>query len=106
MVLVQLLCIVLSARQSWQEILRDTNESLDDEEDVGYKTKDGVRRLEVNAVVSDLVVFDDDQTGDGGEECNFIQTCVPPCTVLFLVFGMRRLKDEHSLGEEEDCGLY
>ncbi len=49
-------------------ILGDADDRLKEKEDVGDEAEDGVRGLEVCAGVGDLVVFDDDEGGEEGED--------------------------------------
>lgn len=60
MVLVQLLGLLLPAVQCWDKVLCEANQPLDDKQDVGDETEDGVRRYKVDTLVRNLVIFDND----------------------------------------------
>ena len=85
-------------------VLRDAHDGLDEEDDVGDEAKDGVRGLEVRAGVGDLVVFDDDEAGEEGEDGGAVQEGVDGGALAFLGRGVGWLEDEDGLGGEEDAG--
>lgn len=104
MVLVKLLSVGLAAIELGHEELRDSNHSLQSSEDVCDQAKDGMRRHEVCSIVADLVVLDHDQSGDGCEECDIVESRVCVCSFLLLFSGVRGLDDEYALDEEEKGG--
>ena len=103
-VLVQLLRILHSAVKRRHKVLGDSDDSLDEHQDVGYEAEDGVRRDEVRTAVADLVVFDHDQAGEGGEQGDVVEGGVR-VGALFLLGGcVGWLDDEDTLDEEEEGG--
>jgi hypothetical protein len=103
-VLVQLLRILHPAVQRGHKVLRDADDRLDEDQDVGDEAEDGVRRDKVRAAVADLVVFDHDEAGEGGEEGDVVEGGVR-VGALFLLRGcVGRLDDEDALDEEEEGG--
>jgi len=103
-VFVQLLRIVDASVKSGQEVLRDTHKRLNDDQDVGDQAEDGVGRLEVSAVVRDLVVLDDDEAGDRGEKGDVVERGVGVGAFALLLGGVGGLEDEDAFDEEEDGG--
>jgi hypothetical protein len=103
-VLVQLLRILHPAVQRGHKVLRDADDRLDEDQDVGDEAEDGVRRDKVRAAVADLVVFDHDQAGEGGEERDVVEGGVR-VGALFLLRGcVGWLDDEDALDEEDEGG--
>lgn len=102
MVLVKLLGVFHTAVELWDEVLRDTDHRLQGREDVCEQAKDGMRRHEVCSIVANLVVLDNDKSGDGCEECDIVESRVCVCAFLLLFCGVRRLDDEDALNEEEE----
>ena len=103
-VLVQLLRILHSAVKRRHKVLGDSDDSLDEHQDVGYEAEDGVRRDEVRTAVADLVVFDHDQAGEGGEQGDVVEGGMR-VGALFLLGGcVGWLDDEDALDEEEEGG--
>lgn len=68
MVLVDGLGVVHAPEHTRRVVLRYPDNGLQEEEDVGDEPEDGVWGLEMRATVGDLVVFDDDEGGDEGED--------------------------------------
>lgn len=86
------------------KVLGDSNHSLQCCEDVRDQAEDGVRRNEVCAVVADLVVLDHDQSSDGCEKRNIVESCVRVCAFLLLLCSVRGLDNEDALDEQEEGG--
>ena len=84
--------------------MSDANHSLQSREDVRDQAEDSVRRHEVRAVVADLVVLDHDQSSDGCEERDIVESCMRVCTFLLLLRGVCRLNHEDALNEQEESG--
>lgn len=101
-VLVQLLRVVHAAVQLRHEVLRDAHKGLDAGEDVRDQAEDGVRRLEVRAVVRDLVVLDHHEAGDGGQQRDVVEGRVRVGAFFLLLGGVGWLEDEDALDEEEE----
>lgn len=104
MVLVDALGIFRATEETGSVILSDTHNGLEEEEDVGDETQDGVRGFEVCAVVGDLVVFDDDEGGDESENGGQIEHGMDVGALLLLLGGVGGLEEEDGLGGEEDAG--
>lgn len=104
MVFVQRLGILLPAVDCGCKVLSDANDRLQQDEDVCDKTEDGVRGLEVGAAMVDLVVFNDDETGDGREDGHVVECCVRVGALFLLFGGVGGLEDENGLDEEEEGG--
>jgi hypothetical protein len=103
-VLVQLLRILHPAVQRGHKVLSNADDRLDQDQDVGDEAEDGVRRDKVRAAVADLVVFDHDQAGEGGEERDVVEGGVR-VGALFLLRGcVGWLDDEDALDEEDEGG--
>jgi hypothetical protein len=103
-VLVQLLRILHTAVQRGHKVLGNPDDSLYEDQDIGYETEDSVRRDEVRAAVADLVVFNYDQAGEGGEQGDVVEGGVR-VGALFLLGGcVGWLDDEDTLDEEEEGG--
>jgi hypothetical protein len=103
-VLVQLLRILHSAVQRGHKVLSDSDDRLDEDQDVGDEPEDGVRGDEVGAAVADLVVFDYDEAGEGGEEGDVVEGGVRVGAFLLLFGGVGWLDDEDALDEEDEGG--
>ena len=58
----------------------------------------------MRAVVTDLVVLDHDQPGDGCKERNIVESCVRVCAFLLLLCGVCGLHDKDALDEQEEGG--
>lgn len=104
MVLPYCLRIIHATIQVREIILRDANNSLDGEDDVGDEPEDGVRGLEMRAGVRDLVIFDYDKAGDECQDRGAVEHGVDVGAGVFLLWGVGRLQDEDSLSGEEDAG--
>lgn len=76
MIFPNLLCIMYSAVDPGREILGDAYECLEDEQNVGGEAQDGMRRLEMGAVVVELVDFNGDEPGDQGQHGNIVESRV------------------------------
>lgn len=104
MVLVDALGFFRATEEPGSVVLSDADNGLEEEEDVGDETKDGVRGLEVCAAVSDLVVFDDNEGGNESEDGGQIEDSMDVGALLFLLGGVGGLEEEDGLGSEEDAG--
>lgn len=104
MVLVHSLGVVDAAEHCWEIVLRDADEGLDDEEDVGDQAEDGVRGAEVLAAVGNFVVFDYDKAGDESEDAGAIEDGVDVGAFLLLFGGVGWLEEEDCLSAEKDTG--
>ncbi len=105
-VLVDRLGVVHASEHAGQVVLRDADEGLQEEEDVGDEAEDGVRGLEVQAVVVDLVILDDDEAGEEGEDGGEVEDGVDVGALLLLLGGVGRLQEEDGLrGEEYPGGI-
>ena len=82
----------------------DADHSLQSSEDVGDQAEDGVRRHEVCAVVADLVVLDHDQSGDGCQERDIVESRMRVCAFFLLLCGVCGLDDEDALDKQEESG--
>lgn len=67
MILIDAPSIVRATEETGSVILSNADDGLEEEEDVGDETEDGVRRLEMCAAMGDLVVLDDNEGSDEGE---------------------------------------
>lgn len=76
MVLVDGLGIVDAAEELRDVKLRDTDQGLQDEEDVGDEAADAVGGCEVGSSMVDFVNFDDNQPADKGEGAEGVQNGV------------------------------
>lgn len=103
-VLVQRLRIIDAPVQAREEVLRDANKSLQEQEDVCHETENGVRGFEMGSVVVELVVFDDNEAGEGGQDGDIVQGGVHVGSLLLLFGGVGWLEDEEGLDEEEQSG--
>ena len=103
-VLVDALRIIHTAIQSRQEILREADQRLHNDQDVRDETQDRVRRLEMHALVRELVDLDDDETGDRGGKRDPVEARVYQCALLLLLGCVCWLQHEHALDVEEDGG--
>lgn len=103
-VLVKFLGVVDTAVELRDKVLRDTDHRLEGREDVCEQAKDGMRRFKVCSIVADLVVLDHDQSGDGCQECDIVESRVCVCAFLLLLSGVSGLDNENTLNEEEEGG--
>lgn len=102
MPLVERLCVVDPAIKLGGEVLGESNEGLDPKKDVGYEAEDCVGRDEVDPAMGDFVVFDYDQAGDQGVDCEVVEGGVCDGALVLLGGGMGWLQDENRLREEEE----
>lgn len=103
-VFVNRLRIVDTAEYGWNVVLGDADYRLDEEEDVYNQTENIVRSAEVCAVVSELVIFNDDETTKQGQDSNSVDDRVHVGTFYFLLRRVGRLEEKDCLGAEEDTG--
>lgn len=96
--------IVNPAVQVREVVLRDTDNGLDSEDDVGDQPEDGVGGLEMRASVADLVVLDYDQAGKEGQDRSAIKDGVNVGASTFLLRCVGRLEDEDCLSSQENAG--
>ena len=82
----------------------DADHSLQSREDVCDQAENGVRRHKVCAVVADFVVLDHDQSSNGCEKRNIVQSRVRVCAFSLLLCGVCGLDDEDALDEQEESG--
>ncbi len=104
MILVDALSLVRAPEYTGCIVLGDADDRLDEEENVCDETEDGVRGFEVRARVGDLVVFDDDEGGNEGQNGGQVQDAVDVGTLLFLFGGVCGLEEEDGLSGQEDAG--
>lgn len=90
--------ILLAPVQRRGVILREADDGLQEQKDVGYEAEDGVRRLEVLVAGALLVDLDDDEAGEQGGDAEEVEDEVPGRAVAFLGRGVRGLEDEDGLG--------
>ena len=95
------LCARQAAEDAWRVELGDTDQGLDDEERISDQAEDRMRRLEMRSTVRDLVVFDDDQSGDEAEDAGCVQGTVDVGALFLLFRGMCGLEDQDGFGCEE-----
>lgn len=60
-------------------------------------------RLEMDAAVRDLVVFDDNEAGYESVQSEVIEDEMRDCAFAFLVRGVCRLEQEDGLCEDEEA---
>jgi len=101
-VLVQLLCIFLTTVQPRDKVLREADHDLAEDQNVGDEAEDGVRRLEMCALVRKLVVLDDDEAGEGGQKREVVDGGVGPRAGAFLLCreGEVRVSTVHVARQE------
>ena len=104
MILVDALGLLRAPEYTGCIVLGDADDGLKEEENVSDETQDGVRGYEVRAGVGDLIVFDDDEGGNEGQNGGQIQDAVDVGTLLFLFGRVCGLEEEDGLGGEEDAG--
>lgn len=104
MILVKALSIIHTPIDPRSEVLRESDKSLQRNQDICYETQNGMRRFEVCAVVVELVVFDDDKASDGCENSDIVEGCVRVGALFLLLGSVRGLEDEDALDEEEEGG--
>lgn len=96
---------VVDAAEHGREIkLGEANEGLDEEEDVGGETDNGVRGFKVGAVVTGFIVVDDNEAAEEREEGSPIENSVDVGAELLLLRGVGGLDDQNGLRAEEDPG--
>ena len=101
-VLVHGLGIVHATVQVGGVVLREADEGLQHQDDVGDQAEAGVDRREV--WVWDLVVDDDDKPGQQGQQAREIKAEVRVRAHALLGGRVRRLQDQDGLRDEEDAG--
>lgn len=99
-ILVHSLGVVNAAIDFGRVVLREADEGLQNQQDVRHQAKDGMDRLEVRVVT--LVVDDDDQAGEQGEDAREVEDKVGIRTYTLLRRGVRWLEDENGLGNKEE----
>ncbi len=92
MIFVDRLGIVDAAEYAWDVVLRNSNESLDDEEDVNYQTDDVVGGAKVGTVVGKFVVLNNDKPANESQDADPVQDSMEVGTFLFLFRGVSGLK--------------
>lgn len=85
-VLVNGLGVVHAAEQLRDVVLRDADEGLQDEEDVGDEAELAVLGVKVRFPAGELVVFDHNQAGDEGESAGAVENGVD-IGAEFLLLG-------------------
>lgn len=104
MVLIDTLRVVHPAIQRRSVVLRETHKSLDEQQDIKYQTKNGVGRVEVITIVTDLVDLDDDKTGNEGRDAYKVEKKVRRCASALLARSMGGLENEGCLCNKEKAG--
>lgn len=102
-VLIQALGPRLAPKQPGRVERQCACQGLDQEDDVDGQAHDGVRRLEVCAVVGGLVVDDYGEAGEQGEDAKGVQRGVDFGAAGFLGRGVCGLEEEDCLGREEEA---
>lgn len=87
-VLVNGLGLINAAEHGREVKLAEANQNLDDQQDVGDEAENGVRRLEVGAIVVYFVVLDDDEAGDESKEGGPVESGVDVGAELLLLLGV------------------
>lgn len=77
---------------------------MNEEEDVHQQTENVVGSAKVGAVVSELVVFNDDEAAEKGQDADPIDDGMDVGSVDFLPLRVGRLEKENCLGVEKDGG--
>lgn len=104
MVLVNGFGVVHASKQGRKIKLHDANQTLDDEQNIGDETQNGVWGFKVGAPVVDFVVLDDDEAGDERKKAGAVECGVDVRAELLLFGGMGGLEDQDSLRDEEEAG--
>lgn len=91
MVLVDGLGVVDAAEEAGDVVLRDADQGLQDEDDVGDQADDAVGGVEMWGAVGEFVIFDDDQAGDEGEGAGAVEDGVDVSAEFFLLGSVCRL---------------
>lgn len=104
MVFVNRLCVVDRAEERWGVILGDTDDGLNEEEDVHNHAEDVMRSAKVGAIVSELVVFDDDEPADKGQDADPVDDGVDLGAFSFLPRRVGGLEKQDCLGVEKKTG--
>lgn len=84
--------------------MRNADDRLEDDEDGYDETENVMRSAEVLAVVRELVVFNDNETGEQGQDGNPVDDGVDVGAPFFLPLRVGGLEDQDCLGDEEDAG--
>lgn len=103
-VFVKRLRVIHAAIKLRHIILRETNQSLDSKQDVCNQAQDRMRRLEMRAIMRELVIFDDDEASDQSVETEVIEQEMCGCTFTLLLGGMCWLQNNDRLGDGEQTG--
>lgn len=104
MVFVDALGIFYGPKDRWGVKLRDPDDGLQEEQDVGNNAKDGMGGFEVHARMRDFIVLDHYEAGDKGEGAGGVEDGVDMSALHLLLRGMRWLEEEDALSDEEDTG--
>lgn len=91
MVLVDLFRPVDPAVDLGREELREADKDLQDKEDIGDDTENGVRRFQVIQAAALLVHLDDDKTGKERENAELVDDSVDMSAFALLIGSVRRL---------------
>ena len=105
MVLVDALALLHTTQDlDGDEILHDTYQDLQDDEDVGDETENTVRGGKASMIA--LVDLDDDESGDEAEETEGLDDVMDDGSEALLVRGGGGLKDESGLDlKQEGSGV-
>lgn len=104
MIFVDALGLLRAPEYTRSIVLGDADDRLKEEEDVSGETEDGMGRFEVRAGVGDLIVLDDDESGNEGKNGGQVQDAVDVGALLFLSGGVGGLKEEDGLSGQKDAG--
>jgi len=76
------------------KVLCETNKTLYCQEDISRQAENSMGRLEMCAIMVELVDFNNDQTSYEEVKSKVVQPCVSDCSLPFLPCGVRRLEDK------------
>lgn len=100
---VYLLSVLDAAKDGlWEEVLRNTDGRLQEDDNVGYQAENSMDRGETGFRVALLVDLDDDEGRDEGQVCDGEESKVRESTGLLLLGGPGWLYDEDCLHSEQD----
>lgn len=102
MVFVDCLGFGFAAVKRWNEVLCESDDRLNEEEDVSDKTKDGVWGAEMLAVMCEFVVFDDNEGRDEGVERDEVEAEMGEGAGAFLTGCMGWLEEENGFNEKKE----